>query len=84
MAAKREAEEAFARDPIGWHTGDVTVPITEPHRDYNTSGRMQRRTNMLEAILHEINQEPQNLWVITSSKDLSKNKRKTLRFQDGG
>jgi hypothetical protein len=60
-AANREAEEAFAKDPIGQHTGDVTVPITEPHWDYNTSGRMWRRANMLEAILREIRQEPQSL-----------------------
>jgi hypothetical protein len=60
-AANREAEEAFAKDPIGRHTGDVTIPITELHWDYNTSGRMWRRANMLEAILREIKQEPKSL-----------------------
>jgi hypothetical protein len=45
-AAHREADEVFTKDPI------VTVPMTEPHWDYNTPGGMQRRAHMFEAILH--------------------------------
>jgi hypothetical protein len=50
-AAHREADEALARDHIGQHPGDITVPTTEPYWDYNTPGGMQRRVHMLEAIL---------------------------------
>jgi hypothetical protein len=46
-AAHREADETFARDHTGQHPGDVTVPVTESHWDYNTPGGMQRRTHML-------------------------------------
>jgi hypothetical protein len=50
----RETDEAFARDPIGQHPGDVIVLMTEPHWDYNIPGGMQRRAHMLEAILHRM------------------------------
>jgi hypothetical protein len=50
--ALRNPDEAFTRDPIGGHPGDVTILATEPHWDYNTPGGMQRRVQMLEAILH--------------------------------
>jgi hypothetical protein len=41
--AHRKEDVAFARDPIA---RDVTVPATEPHWDYNTTGEMQRRAHM--------------------------------------
>jgi hypothetical protein len=37
-AAHREADEAFAKDPMGQHPRDITVPTTEPHWDYDTPG----------------------------------------------
>jgi hypothetical protein len=39
-AAQREADEAFARDPIDRQPVAVTVPKTESHCDYNTPGGM--------------------------------------------
>jgi hypothetical protein len=56
-AAHREADEVFARDPIGQHPGDFIVPTIEPHWDYNTPGRMQRGAYVLEAILHIMKSE---------------------------
>jgi hypothetical protein len=38
-----DVNEAFARDPISWHQGAVTVPTSEPHWDYNTPGGMQKK-----------------------------------------